>query len=114
MSPKNTKKGSGFVWRPSVQGMVSEAEPRGAVVRVSCETVGVQMLRQDMGRESDARDLTEAAASNIIIERGGLGEVRHIHVTFFATTCGQKKPALTQDTRGIMHCNRLGDEGDPQ
>lgn len=54
-------------------------------------------MLEDMGDKKDAIILIDAAAAKSIIERDGLGNVRHIHVNVVvAGTGGKKKITTTQ------------------
>ena len=57
----------------------AEAELYGAV-RAACEVLGFQTLMEDMGVQIDARTHIDASAAKSIIEREGLGKLRHVHV----------------------------------
>ena len=58
-----------------------EAELYGTV-KASAEGLGVQALLQDLGAKAEIEVLTDASAAMGVLDRRGLGRLRHIHTNF--------------------------------
>ena len=58
-----------------------EAELYG-VVRASAEGLGLQSLLKDLGVEADVRVLADASAALGVVQRRGIGKLRHVHTNF--------------------------------